>query len=399
MGRHREGGCRYEGCEHPKYVKRDNTEQPKHQQLTPHIAEGETNEELAHVTHLAKVRETYGHPHMTGHRSNLAGSIYAGCKKEKSINFFFATEIREVKTFGPQPTIMAIPRKGGEPYEVKADVLLAADGVKSALRVAMMKELGVDAAVKDTGQAAYRIMLRREEMAHDPELLELISSDRVTRWIGERRHLIAYPVSSHQIYNISSAQPDVNFAEAPSATYTTRGSKKQMLDVYGDFCPLVHRMLNLVPEGEVCEWKLRVHAPLPTWVHKSTALVGDACHPTLPHLNQGAAQAIEDAGVLSVVLSKLPDTSPESINKALKAYEKVRKERAELLVDLAAQSGRTLHLGEGEAKKERDALFAKAKEGGAVPDKWADADIQKMIYGHDCMRVAEEEFEGLFAKL
>jgi salicylate hydroxylase len=173
-----------------------------------------------------------------------------------------------------------------------------------------------------------------------------------------------------------------------------------MLKTFSDFCPKIQRMLNLVPDGEVCEWKLRVHSPLPTWVHGSMALVGDACHPTLPHLAQGAAQAIEDAAVLGVVLSRCPDTTPESINKSLRVYQELRKERAETLVELAAASGRALHLGEGVAKAERDRQFAALKEKkGAVPDKWADADVQKKIYGHDCMEVAEESFDELFAKL
>jgi salicylate hydroxylase len=266
----------------------------------------------------------------------------------------------------------------------------------------MLRCLGVDAEVKDTNQAAYRIMLTRDEMKHDPELLALIESNTVTRWIGKSRHIIAYPVSSHTIYNMSTIQPDVNFAAAPTETYTTKGSKKAMLEVFGDFCPKIEKMLKLVPEGEVCEWKLRVHAPLPTWVHGSVALAGDACHPTLPHLAQGAAQAIEDAAVLGVALSLLPDTSAVSVNKALKVYEKVRKERAETLVELAAASGRALHLGEGKDKEERDKAFAALKEGekgkGArVPDKWADAEVQKMIYGFDCQQVTRDSFGELFA--
>lgn len=156
-------------------------------------------------------------------------------------------------------------------------------------------------------------------------------------------------------------------------------------------------MLNLVPEGEVCEWKLRVHAPLPTWTCGTIALLGDACHPTLPHLAQGAAQAIEDAAVLGVVLDLCPDGSAESVGKALRVYEKVRKERAETLVELAAASGRALHLGDGKAKEERDRLFREGK--GKVPDKWADADVQKMIYGCDIAAVAEESFGEMFGSL
>ncbi|KAK3116276.1 hypothetical protein LTR53_003528 [Teratosphaeriaceae sp. CCFEE 6253] len=363
------------------------------------IRQGATDQELGHVD-LNYIRETYDYPHMVGHRSSLAGSIYDGCKREKAVNFFFATQASEMKSFGPRPSFTAVPRKGGEPYEVECDVLFAADGVKSVIRDQMLRLKNVDAKIIDTGQAAYRIMLRREDMENDPELLELISQETATRWIGEKRHIIAYPVSNNTIYNMSTVQPDRNFAAAPSATYTTKGSKPEMMEVFGDFCPKVKRMLDLVPDGEVCEWKLRVHEPLPFWVYDQTALVGDACHPTLPHLAQGAAQAIEDGAVIAVVLSKLPELTPEAINKALQVYEKVRMTRAYTLVELAAASGRAMHLGEGAAKEERDRQFAALKDGkGPVPDKWADADVQKMIYGQDVMKIANDEFEGIYAKL
>lgn len=366
-----------------------------------YIREGSTDKELGHVT-LDYVEKTYGYPHMVGHRSSLAGGMYDGCKKEKGITFKFGSSVSEVK-FLPKPTFKVTPREG-DPYVVECDVLLGCDGIKSNTRVAMLEELGETATVIDSGQAAYRIMLTRDQMKHDPELLELIESDTVTRWIGEKRHIIAYSISNHTIYNLSTAQPDTNFAEATNATYTTKGSKKTMMEVYGDYCAKVKRMLDLVPEGEVCEWKLRVHSPLSTWVHNNMALVGDACHPTLPHLAQGAAQAIEDAAVLGVTLApeRLADRKADTIHKALKIYEKVRKTRAETLVELAAQNGREMHLGAGKAKEARDKLFAALKTGkGPVPDKWADADVQKMIYGFDCVKEAEKacQEDGLIAKL
>lgn len=338
---------------------------------------------------------------MVGHRASLANGLYQGCLKEPAIKFHFATTASEVK-FGSRPSFTATPREESKPYTVECDILLGADGIKSETRVGMLKLLDVDVGVKDTHQAAYRIMIHKEQIKDDPELLALINSTRVTRWIGEKRHIIAYAVSNNNIYNLSTTQPDTNFAAATNATYTTRGSKEAMLNVFSDFCPMVKRMLNYVPEGEVCEWKLRVHDPLPTWIHDSVALVGDACHPTLPHLAQGAAQAIEDGAVIAAALSRLPDTKPESINKALRVYEKVRKGRAEALVDMAAASGRALHLGDGAAKEERDRQFAalKAQGGkGPVPDKWADADVQREIYGFDCTKVTEDKFDEYFAQM
>ncbi|KAE8152229.1 hypothetical protein BDV25DRAFT_151383 [Aspergillus avenaceus] len=362
------------------------------------IREGSSNDELAHV-HMQTIRELYGYPHMVGHRSSLAGNLYEGCQRyADQIRFHFNTTVQSVDSFGPRPSFTAVPRDSSQmPYRVEADVVLGADGIKSQTRVAMMEKLGIETGVKDTDQAAYRILIHKDQVKDDPELVDLINSNQVTRWIGEKRHIIAYPVSNNTIYNLSTIQPDRNFAAATNATYTTKGSKKAMLGVFGDFCPMVRRMLNYVPEGEVCEWKLRVHEPLMTWVHESTALIGDACHPTLPHLNQGAAQAIEDGAVVAIALSRLPDTSPASITKALKVYEKVRKERAYTLVDMAAASGRTLHLGSGAAKADRDKQFAALKEGkGPVPDKWADADVQRMIYGFDCQKEVQERFEEYF---
>ena len=350
---------------------------------------------------MGYIEKTYGYKHMVGHRASLADGLYKGCLKQPNIKFHFATTAENVDSFGPRPSFTARPRdEGKKPYKVECDVLLGADGIKSETRAAMLKLLNLNVGVKDTDQAAYRIMIHKDQIKDDPELLSLINNTRVTRWIGEKRHIIAYAVSNNTIYNLSTVQPDGNFAAATNSTYTTRGDKSIMKKVFSDFCPMVQRMLDYVPEGEVCEWKLRVHDPLPTWIHQSVALVGDACHPTLPHLAQGAAQAIEDGAVLGVALSRLPDTSPESINKALRVYEKVRKSRAETLVDMAAVSGRALHLGDGAAKAERDRQFAALREGkGPVPDKWADADVQREIYGFDCTKITEDKFDEYFSQM
>lgn len=366
------------------------------------IREGSSDKELGYVD-LGYVKEKFGFPHMVGHRASLANGLYEGCKKESGITFKLGSIVSDVR-FGEKPSFKVTPAQGGDAYDVSCDILFGADGVKSNTRVAMLKELGLSGAARDSGQAAYRIMLTRDQMKHDPQLLKLIDSDTVTRWIGEKKHIIAYPIHNKQIYNISTAQPDVNFAGAPDAQYTTKGSKSAMLEVYGDFCPMIHNMLDFVPEGEVVEWKLRVHDPLDTWVHGSTALVGDACHPTLPHMAQGAAQAIEDGAVLGVVLSpsRISDGKPETIERALRIYEKLRKPRAEALVELAAESGRAMHLGAGKAKEERDKIFAALKAGsGKVPDKWADADVQTQVYGVDVVADAEKlcQEEGLVAKL
>lgn len=75
----------------------------------------------------------------------------------------------------------------------------------------------------------------------------------------------------------STAHPDRRFVEADS--WTATGSKTEMLETFQGFCPRVQKLLALVPEGDVLEWKLRGHAPLDTWVDNNVALIGDACVP------------------------------------------------------------------------------------------------------------------------
>ncbi|KAF8210983.1 hypothetical protein K438DRAFT_2047026 [Mycena galopus ATCC 62051] len=262
-----------------------------------------TDEELANVK-LPHVAERYGHPHRVAHRAALANALYEGCKAAApAITFHFSTAVVGIN-FAQHRIQIRRRDEEGEGHWIDADVILGADGVKSIVRKCMLAGHGEQDDAEDTGQSAYRIMLRRDQLAHDPELLAMLDSNSSFRWIGAKRHIIAYPISAHTIFNISTAQSDTNFAAEPTASWTTRAEKDAMLRLYSDFCPSVRRMLGLVTESELCEWKLRVHRPLRTWVEGNVALLGDACHPTLPHLGQGASQAIEDGAVLAFVLIK-----------------------------------------------------------------------------------------------
>ncbi|KAJ6621531.1 hypothetical protein B0H10DRAFT_1789699 [Mycena sp. CBHHK59/15] len=355
------------------------------------IRAASTDEELAR-SKLAYIEECYGIPHHVAHRSSLANALYDGCKAAApSVTFHFSTAVVSVDFERHRIEVRERGAAGASRW-VEADIIIGADGVKSAVRTCMLARHGEEDDAQETGQAAYRIMLRRDQLAHDSELLALLEANTSFRWIGARRQIIAYPISGKTILNIATTQPDANFAAAPTATWTTRADKSAMLKVYADFCPMVGRLLRLVPDGEVCEWRLRVHAPLTTWVEGRVALLGDACHPTLPHLGQGAAQAIEDGVVLAVVLSKL--TQMKDICAGLRVYERLRKTRAEHLVDEAAVSGRALLLTDPEAQAARDAAFHRVQHGGPNPDKWVDKEVTDFVYGFDCVKDAEERYDG-----
>ncbi|KAJ6070103.1 hypothetical protein N7499_011990 [Penicillium canescens] len=263
---------------------------------------------------------------------------------------------------------------------VRGDIVVGADGIKSTIRSRLLEDSSLKAI--PTGDAAYRIMLPREIMEKDPELKELIDQPEATRWLGPSRHIIAYPVRNHQLYNVVLLHPDEQGSEE---SWTTKGSKQAMVDNYNGWDSKVRKLIDLVDDNEVLEWKLCLHRPLRTWIRGSVALIGDACHPMLPYVAQGAAQAVEDAAALGVLLSNI--TSRAEIPLALSAYERSRKQRAETVQQSGSENRITLHLPDGPEQVARDAQFL-ASASGENPDKWSDRRTQEFLWAWDAEEAA-----------
>ncbi|KAL4817477.1 hypothetical protein BDW67DRAFT_174679 [Aspergillus spinulosporus] len=270
---------------------------------------------------------------------------------------------------------------------VRADVIVAADGIKSIIRDQLLGE-GASQAIP-TGDAAYRIMLTKAEMESDPELKRLVEVPEATRWLGPERHLIAYPVRNHELFNIVLVHPDRHGVEE---SWTTRGSKQKMVDDYAGWDPIVMKLIDLVSDDEVLEWKLCLHPPLKTWIRGSVAMIGDACHPMLPYVAQGAAQAVEDAAALGMLLTNI--TSKTEIPLALQAYEKSRKERAETVQQSGSTNRITLHFPDGPEQEARDKQVRASLKGGSNPDKWSDRQTQEFLWGWDAEKAAMDTWEG-----
>lgn len=162
------------------------------------------------------------------------------------------------------------------------------------------------------------------------------------------------------------------------------------MDFYSSWDPLIQDMLSYVPEDDVMEWTLNSHRPLPSWIEGHIALMGDACHPMLPYVAHGAAQAIEDAGVVTECFTKTSD-----VELALKVYEYVRKDRAERIQTSTVDTRKALHLPDGPEQQARDEKIKAAARGGENPDKWADQSRQEFMYGVDPMRETREKWSEL----
>jgi salicylate hydroxylase len=111
--------------------------------------------------------------------------------------------------------------------------------------------------------------------------------------------------------------------------------------------------------------------PLPRWTTDRIALLGDACHPMLPMMAQGAAQAIEDGAALASVLKAMPD----DVSRALERYEAVRKPRATRLQELSAVNRTRYHMPDGPEQQKRDELMATSGDRSFAALTW--------LYAHD----------------
>lgn len=255
---------------------------------------------------------------------------------------------------------------------VSGDVVIAADGIKSDLRRQVASHHGVTDTCQPTGDAAYRIMIPKEQMKGDQRALDLLNHNVGMRWMGPGGHIMGYPIKNNTVYNMVLLHPQKP-GDPNEESWTSKGDKKEMLSFYHDWDDLVRSLLSYVPDDEVMEWTLNSHFPLPSWVENKCVLMGDACHPMLPYVAQGAAQAIEDAGVLTCALS-LTDSVPT----ALAVYESVRKERAERIQNSAAVTRKALHLPDGEEQRKRDEAI---RGSGKNPDLWADPSWQEFMWG------------------
>ncbi|PBP16227.1 salicylate hydroxylase [Diplocarpon rosae] len=281
---------------------------------------------------------------------------------------------------------------------LSGDVVICADGIKSAIRRQMAGHYGVKDEPCPTGDAAYRVLIPKEKLKNDQTALKMLSQNIAIRWMGSGGHIMAYPIRHNTLYNIVLIHPEKP-SQAAEESWTSKGDKNEMLDTYRAWNDTFKGLLEFVPDGEIMEWTLNTHLPLPSWTVNKCVLLGDACHPMLPYVAQGAAQAIEDASVLTTALSLI--SSPSEIETALQVYELVRKDRAEKIQNSAASTGKALHLPDGEEQRRRDdAIRASMKDANERdPDMWVDRQWQDFMWGVDVMKECVEGWDALVAKV
>ena len=242
--------------------------------------------------------------------------------------------------------------------EVTADAVIGADGIHSFLR----NEITEPSPPIDSGSVAYRGLVPADRVPWWPKGISQL-------WMGERKHFLVYPVRRGELINYVGFVPSkTNAAES----WTAAGDPDKLRAEFAHWDPVVPRLLAEVEATNW--WGLYDRDPLHKWTVGRLTLLGDAAHPMLPHLGQGANQAIEDALALSVFVSR---ASGESLPNALRAYEDLRRTRT-TEVQLGARENGRRYDSEFDDLSVRDAEIA------------ASVKFRSWLYDYDAESAANE---------
>lgn len=261
---------------------------------------------------LARLRPDQGYHFM--HRADLIDLLLTAAR-DAGVELQLLQKIKSVDLSGPLPLLLTQQGASRE-----ADLLIGADGLHSVLRQA----LNGTVAPFFTHQVAWRALVPAS--AEDPPVAEV--------HMGRGRHLVSYPLRGGQLRNIVAVEERRRWAEE---SWSLRDDPMELRLAFEGFGPRVQGWLDQVQD--VWLWGLFRHPVAKRWHGQGAAILGDAAHPTLPFLAQGANMALEDAWVLGAELDRgVPD------DQALAAYQAARAGRCARIVAAANSNARAYHL-------------------------------------------------------
>ena len=284
------------------------------------------------------------------HRADLIALLLEGARGAGA-ELRLLQRIETVDLTGARPRIVTAQGAALTP-----DLLIGADGLHSHTRAA----LNGGAAAVFTGQVAWRAVLPEAEAEDTAALAEV--------HMGPGRHLVSYPLRGGRQRNIVAVEERSRWAEE---SWTLRDDPMDLRLAFETFSPRVRGWLDRVEEVHL--WGLFRHPVARHWHGPRTAILGDAAHPTLPFLAQGANMALEDAWVLADCLAR--HDTPEA---AFAAYQQARAARCARIVAASTANARAYHL----ASPLRDIAHLGLRIGGRIAPQAALRRFE-WIYGMD----------------
>ena len=265
----------------------------------------------------AAFRQRFGNPYAVIHRADVHLSLLEGAQETGRVEVCTATPVQSIEQDAQGVTVH--DARGGAHRGL---ALIGADGVKSAVR---QQYVGDEARV--SGHVVYRAVIDRKDFPAD------LQWNAASIWVGPNCHLVHYPLRGGEQYNVV-----VTFHSRNKEAWSVReGSREEVQSYFEGICPRARQLIDLPKDWK--RWATADREPIAQWTFGRAALLGDAAHPTLQYLAQGACMALEDA----VTLGQALRVHDNDFAKAFAHYQRSRVARTARVVLSAREMGRIFH--------------------------------------------------------
>jgi salicylate hydroxylase len=277
-----------------------------------------SGEQLTHVPVGEAVQQRFGHPYAMMHRADLHEVLLDACRASALISLNPGQKLTGFEEVGEQ---VRVSTADGRTHEAAA--LIGADGLWSVVRQAIVG----DGAPRRAGHICYRAIVPIEQIPQSHR------RNAMVLWVGPRCHLVLWPMRQDRFYNVTAVFHSDRHAEG----WDAEGSPAELFERFAPTRPEVREVLE-----RVADWRMFVLAdrePVREWSRGRVTLLGDAAHPMLQYLAQGACMAMEDAMVLADALER----AGGDFSRAFLAYQTERYLRTTRVQVTARLYGHVYH--------------------------------------------------------
>jgi salicylate hydroxylase len=284
------------------------------------VHDAASGRELTRLPLGSWIAERHGAPYWTAHRRDLHVALRKRAETEPRITLTRAAHILSCIS---NPDSVSAVSVDGEVFQ--ASLLVAADGLWSGLRPTISRTIP---RLNPIGKAALRTVTSAENLPSE------LASNTVHIWLSAGAHVVHYPVDGgREIALVVIADDDASGEDWDAPAEACDANEKVK-----SFAAPLRKLVESASRWR--QWSLYRASPLPSWTNGRAALLGDAAHPMLPFLAQGAVMALEDAAVLASSVAAA-NGNPE---RALHDYEMIRRPRVAKVVDASFRNGRIYHM-------------------------------------------------------
>jgi salicylate hydroxylase len=299
-----------------------------------------TGEEVTRISLGEAFRKRFNYPYALIHRADLHNVLLDACRKSNRIRLDAAQKVVKVDDAGGSVTVKT---ESGKDYRGAA--LIGADGLWSTIRQMVVG----DGKPKPAGHITYRAVLPRSEIP------EKYRWNDMGFWAGEKVHFVLYPLRTGELYNLVAVFHSDRYEEG----WDSFGDPAELHERFAKTCEPVRALLNKIESWRM--WVLCDRPPIKEWSRGRITLLGDAAHPMLQYLAQGACMAVEDA----VCLAGKIVASEGDYAAAFRAYQQARYLRTGRVQIMARIYGEFYHAG-GVAKELRNLMLSSRTQEDAI---------------------------------